>query len=257
MKSLFQVALYILLVGGLFISGCARSTPTPALTSAPPASTLKYGSLKIKWLGHSAFLVTSDTGIRIITDPYTPSGRLTYGEIGESADIVTVSHAHSDHNNVGAVRGNPEVVRATAEVKGIKFKAISTFHDDSQGRERGANTVFSFEVSGIRICHLGDLGHLLADQQVSEIGRVDILLIPVGGNYTIDAAMASQICDRLKPSVIIPMHYKTDKCDLPIVGVDEFLQGKSEVTRLNTSEVEFKSGQLPVSTQIVVLKSAL
>lgn len=256
MKTLFQATLCILLVSGLSISSCAKPTPAPAPTPTPPAATPKYGILKIKWLGHSAFLITSDTGIRIITDPYTPTARLTYGEIGESADIVTISHNHSDHNNIAAVHGNPEEVRTTAEVKGIKFKAISTFHDNSQGKERGNNTVFSFEVSGLRICHLGDLGHLLTDQQVAEIGKVDILLIPVGGNYTIDATVASQVCDQLKPGVIIPMHYKTDKCDLPIAGVDEFLQGKREVMRLNTSEVEFKSGQLPASTQIIVLKPA-
>ncbi len=212
--------------------------------------------MKVKYLGHSAFLITSDSGIKIITDPYAPDPELRYSNIGESADIATVSHEHSDHNNIAAVGSNPQVVRATTEVKGIKFRAISTFHDNSQGSQRGNNTVISFEVSGIKICHLGDLGHLLSTQQVAEIGAVDILFIPVGGNYTINATVATQICDQLKPKVIIPMHYKTDKCDYPIAGVDEFLQGKENVTRLDTSEVEFRSGQLPAKTQIIVPKSA-
>jgi len=213
--------------------------------------------MKIKWLGHACFMITSDTGTRLITDPYQPDEILTYGEINESADIVTVSHDHLDHSNVAAVRGSPEVVTGTAEVKGIEFNGIPCYHDDAGGRLRGNNIIFCFEVDGIRVCHLGDLGHLLSDKQVAEMGTVDILLIPVGGYFTIDAKAASEVCNRLAPKVIIPMHYKTDKCDFPIAGVDEFLRGKGDVSRLGASEVEFKQGELPATTQIIVLKSAL
>ncbi len=115
--------------------------------------------MKIKWLGHASFLITSDSGIKIITDPYETGGGLSYGEIKESADIVTVSHDHFDHNNVAAVPGNPQVVKGTAEVKGIEFKGISTYHDEAKGGQRGKNTILCFEVDGIRVCHLGDLGH--------------------------------------------------------------------------------------------------
>ncbi len=213
--------------------------------------------MKIKWLGHATFLITSDAGIRIITDPYMPNERLTYDEIKESADIVTVSHEHGDHNNVATVKGNPEVVKETTEVKGIKFDGIPTYHDNSDGSQRGSNTIFCFEVDGLRICHLGDLGHRLSDKQVAELGRIDILLIPVGGFYTIDAKAATEVCRQLKPRVIIPMHYKTDKCGFPIAGVDEFLRGKEAVSRLDASEVEFKSDEFPATTQIIILKSAL
>ena len=213
--------------------------------------------MKVKWLGHSAFVITSDTGIKIITDPYATDDRLSYGEIKESADIVITSHDHSDHNNVAAVRGNLEVVGRTTEVKGIKFSATSTYHDNTEGKQRGTNTIFCFEVDGIRVCHLGDLGHALSDNQVAEMGKVDILLVPVGGFYTIDATVAGQVCERLKPRVIIPMHYKNSKCAFPISGVDEFLQGKKDIIRLDASEVEFKSGELPANTQIMVLKAAL
>ena len=217
--------------------------------------------MKIKWLGHSSFMVTSDTGIRIITDPYeldfVAAGGPSYGKIKETADIVTVSHNHTDHNNVAAVRGNPEVVKGTARVKGIEFKGIPTYHDDAGGKKRGDNTILCFEVDGIGVCHLGDLGHRLSDRQVAELGRIDILLIPVGGFYTIDARVATEVCSRLKPKVIMPMHYKTDKCGFPIAGMDEFLRGKEGVSRLDASEVEFKPGELPASTQIIVLKSAL
>ena len=213
--------------------------------------------MKIKWLGHASFLITSDTETNIITDPYATGGGLSYGEITESADIVTVSHEHGDHSNVSGVRGNPEAVRGTAKVKGVEFKAISTYHDESGGSQRGRNTIFCFEVDEVGVCHLGDLGHPLNDKQTAELGSVDILLIPVGGFYTIDAKVASQLCDRLKPKVIIPMHFKNDKCAFPIAGVDEFLQGQEGVSRLDASEVEFKRGELPASTQTVVLKPAL
>jgi len=213
--------------------------------------------MKVKWLGHATYLITSDTGTKIITDPYITLDNLNYGEIKESADIVTVSHDHLDHSNVAVVRGNPKVVRETAEVKGIKVRGILTYHDGVLGKQKGSNTVFRFVVDGVKVCHLGDLSHKLSDKQVAEIGEVDILLVPVGGFFTIDAMIASQVCDQLKPRVIMPMHFRNDKCTYPINGVDEFLQGKKDVSRLDTSEVEFKSGGLPTNTQIIVLKSAL
>ena len=213
--------------------------------------------MNIKWLGHSSFMITSNTGTKIITDPYATGDRLSYGEIKESADIVTASHKHGDHNNVAAVGGNPEVVKQTTKVRGIELKSILTYHDDAGGSKRGDNTIFCFEVDGVRVCHLGDLGHQLSDRQVAELGRIDVLLIPVGGFYTIDAKVATEVCNQLKPKVIIPMHYKTDKCGFPIAGVEEFLRGKEGVSRLDASEVEFKPGEFPASTQIIVLKSAL
>jgi len=168
-----------------------------------------------------------------------------------------VSHEHGDHSNVAAVQGNPQVVKETEKVKEIEFKGIPCYHDDEKGQQRGENTIFCFGVDGINICHLGDLGHPLSDEQVAEVGGVDILLIPVGGNYTIDAKVASQLCDKLEPKVVIPMHFRNDKCRFPIAGVDEFLQGKECVSRSDTSEAEFKPGELPAATKIVVLKPAL
>jgi L-ascorbate metabolism protein UlaG (beta-lactamase superfamily) len=215
--------------------------------------------MKIKYLGHSAFVITSDAGVKIITDPYETGPNLRYGEIAESADIVTVSHDHHDHGNVAAVRGNPKVVRSTGRstAKGIEFGGIVSYHDEAKGKLRGNNTIFCFEVDGIRVCYLGDLGHLLDDKQVKEIGGVDILFIPVGGYYTIDAKAATQVCNQLKPKVILPMHYKTEKDFPEIAGVDEFLRGKTNVRRLDASQVEFKRGELPATSQIIVLKPAL
>ena len=239
--------------------------------------------MKIKWLGHASFLITSDGGIKIITDPYETGSGLSYGEIREAADIVTVSHDHADHNNVAAIQGNPKVIKDTTtwvipkaifetsyvksrmrelnenkeEISNIRFNATPCYHDDTGGKARGKNTIFCFEVDGIRVCHLGDVGHHLSEEQVAELGEVDVLLIPVGGFYTIDARAAIELCGRIKPRVVIPMHYKTDKCDYPIAGVERFLQGKEEVTRLGVSEAEFEKDELPSATQIVVLTPAL
>jgi L-ascorbate metabolism protein UlaG (beta-lactamase superfamily) len=213
--------------------------------------------MKIKYLAHAAFLITSEKGTRIVTDPYETSGALKHEAIKETADIVTVSHEHGDHNNVSAVKGNPKVVKTSDEVKDIKIKAVPTAHDDKGGSQRGKNIIFCIEVDSVNVCHAGDLGHVLTIEQVKEIGRVDVLMIPVGGFFTIDAKTATQVCEQLKPKVIIPMHYKTDKLNFPITGVEDFLKGKSNVTRSNDSEIELKAGKLPASAQIVVLKQSL
>ncbi len=217
--------------------------------------------MKVKWLGHASFLITSDAGIKIITDPYPPGGfGLGYGEIKESADIVTVSHGHADHNNAAAVQGNPEVVKeaGTVEIKGIKFNGIPTYHDDAGGSARGTNIIFCFEVDGLRVCHLGDLGHQLGDKEIADLGKVDIVLTPVGGNFTIDASVATEVCGKLAAKVIMPMHYRNDRCSsFPVAGVDDFLQGKTGVSRPDASETEFKAGDLPATAQIMVLKPAL
>jgi len=122
---------------------------------------------------------------------------------------------------------------------------------------RGDNVIFCFELDGVRVCHLGDLGHRLDDKQLKEIGSVDVLLIPVGGVYTIDAKVATEVCDQLKPRVIIPMHYKTEKGLAGISGVEGFLSGKANVSRPDSSQAEFKPGELPATGQIIVLKPAL
>jgi L-ascorbate metabolism protein UlaG (beta-lactamase superfamily) len=217
--------------------------------------------MKVKWLGHACFLLTSDSGLRIITDPYTPGVfGLEYAPPAETADIVTVSHDHADHNNVAAVKGNPQVVRGagTHEAKGIQFKGIATAHDESSGKERGANTIFCFTLDGINVCHLGDLGHDLSDQAVADIGDVDVLLIPVGGNFTIDAAGAERVCQKLAPKVVIPMHFRNDRCPgFPVARVEDFTRARQQVKTIPSSEVELKKEQLPSGAETMVLKPAL
>jgi L-ascorbate metabolism protein UlaG (beta-lactamase superfamily) len=213
--------------------------------------------MKIKYLAHSSFLLTAASGTRIITDPYTVNDHFKYSPISEAADIVTVTHGHGDHNNVAAVKGSPQVVKESAEVKGVRIKTVPTMHDASGGKERGQNIIFCFDIDGVKVVHCGDLGHLLTDNQVVEVGKVHVLLIPVGGYYTIDARTAQEVADQVRARVIIPMHYKTDKTGVPIVGVEDFIKNKTNVTMVDGSEVEFKPGEVSAGPQIMVLKPAL
>jgi L-ascorbate metabolism protein UlaG (beta-lactamase superfamily) len=214
--------------------------------------------MKIKWLGHACFLITSRSGLRVITDPYVVGGGIDYSPIKETADVVVVSHDHGDHNNVSAVQGKPELVEGNGakSVKGIRFRGVATSHDASQGSQRGPNTAFCFTIDDLKLCHLGDLGHVLRPGQVTEIGTVDILFVPVGGFFTIEATVARQVCDQLKPRITIPMHFKTSKCAYPIAGVEDFLKGRKDVRKVAGSEVEFEREKLSTAAQIVLLQPA-
>ena len=217
--------------------------------------------MKVKWLGHASLLITSDKGTKIITDPYTPGVYgLEYKPITEAADIVTISHEHDDHNNVKSIPGKPQILKGAGkhQAKGIEFRGIASCHDECGGKERGDNTIFVFTVDDIKLCHLGDLGRLLTDKEASEIGKVDVLMIPVGGSFTIDAAGADKVIAQLKPRIVLPMHYQTDRCpNFPVANADPFLKGKKNVKKIDDSKIEMKSNQLPKDTQIYVLKHEL
>jgi L-ascorbate metabolism protein UlaG (beta-lactamase superfamily) len=215
--------------------------------------------VRIRWLGHSSFLITSDAGTKVLTDPYTPGRGLNYGPITEMPDVISVSHGHSDHNNISGVPGKATILDkpGKTEIRGIKIQAFASYHDETGGSQRGSNIVFCFDLDGVRICHLGDLGHVLGDKDVAEIGPVDVLLVPVGGFFTIDAKTAAEVSQRLSPKVIVPMHYKNDKCLMPIAGVEEFLRDKTSVVRSESSDAQFVLGRLPETPQILVLRPAM
>ena len=211
--------------------------------------------MKIKFLGHASFLITSEKGIRIITDPYKPGcfdGGIKYDPITEDADVVTISHEHDDHNatNIG---GNPTYIRATGKqnFKDIAIQGYDVFHDESGGKERGRNTIFKMTVDGINIVHLGDLGHPLSDEEIEQIGAVDILFVPVGGYFTIDAELAEKTVGRLQPKVVVPMHFKTGKCGFPIAPVEDYTKNKE--TRKLDGEFEITKETLPERTTTFVL----
>lgn len=167
----------------------------------------------IKWLGHASFLLES-VGIKLLTDPF--NAKIGYQLCKEKVDIVTVSHQHWDHNAVDTLSGNPRVIRETGlhTIDGINVKGINTYHDKKQGQERGNNIIFKISSENLDILHLGDLGHVLTDRQLMEVGNVDILLVPVGGRYTVDAEAAYEIVQQLQPSIIVPMHFLTPDVSL-------------------------------------------
>ncbi len=187
--------------------------------------------MRIKWFGHSFFEITSDSGTRIITDPFDDS--LGYDVPNIAGDVVTVSHEHYDHNAVDSVQGTPIIIKGAGrhEAAGLDFIGVSSFHDNVNGAKRGYNTIFVFKVDGIKMVHLGDLGMPLSLEKASEIGEVDILFAPIGGTYTVDSQGVDEIIELLKPRVTVPMHYKTPAIDLDIDGVDKFLKGKEKVEK--------------------------
>lgn len=212
--------------------------------------------MKIKYLGHSSFLLTSGTGTAIVTDPY--DGSIGYAMPKVSADAVTVSHGHYDHNNVHAVGGNPVILSdgQDYELPGVVINAVKSYHDDRGGALRGKNLIFKFRMDGLNVCHLGDLGEKCSPELVGAIQPVDVLLIPVGGNYTIDAKTAKEYVDNVKPGVVIPMHYSAEGCKLDIDSVDEFVSlmandsvecvRTGEETELTRGDVEGKTAKVCV-----------
>ncbi len=216
--------------------------------------------MKIKWNGHASFTITSDNGTVIVTDPYDSDNygdELAYEPVRDRADCALVSHGHSDHSYVESLSGSPKVLKGSGEIKGISITGIKTFHDDSGGSKRGDNMVFRFTVDGITICFLGDLGHIPSKDQIDAMGAVDILLVPVGGTYTLDPDMAAQLISIVKPGVAIPMHFRTKKCAFPIKGVEDFLSRMKDLKRLGRSEIELSPGSIPEKgTQVWVLDHA-
>ncbi len=211
--------------------------------------------MKVKWLGHSCFLVISKGGVRIITDPYAVGGGINYSPIKEPADIVVVTHGHDDHSNVSAVQGEPEVVRGdgTKTARGIQFRGVASYHDDSHGAQRGPNTIFCFTIDDINLCHLGDLGHPLDSHLIEEIGDIGILFLPVGEVSTIPIDTAVEIVRQLEPPIVIPMHYKTEAFTGNLSPVDKFLD-KMRIRELEAKpKLSITSSSLPSSTQTIAL----
>ena len=209
--------------------------------------------MKIKWWGYASFLITDNRGVKIITDPY--GDELPYKRISDEADIVTISHEHYDHNKAEVVGGNPEIIRKTGRfmVKEIKITGIPTKHDKNDGRDRGDNIIFLFETGGKRIAHLGDLGHIPDAEVLEQLADLDILILPVGGTYTINAEEAYEICQKIRPALIVPMHYKTDILDFPITRLEDFTRFFAEelIYRVDAAEVDLES--IPAGKEVLVL----
>jgi L-ascorbate metabolism protein UlaG (beta-lactamase superfamily) len=212
--------------------------------------------MKIKYIGHACFLLETSGGTRIITDPYEPGsfdGAVKYKPVGEGADIVLVSHGHADHNYTASVSGNPRIVEQAGSynIEGISILGVSTYHDMSGGSERGTNIIFRMMTDGIAVCHMGDIGHTLDEATARQLRPVDILMMPVGGFFTVGSDEADSLINSLTPGLVIPMHFKTEGVDFPIAPVDEFLSGRKEVLWEEGSEVEVTAGNLPEGVMVL------
>jgi L-ascorbate metabolism protein UlaG (beta-lactamase superfamily) len=218
--------------------------------------------MEIEWLGQSAFRLAAE-GTTIVVDPLGDVAelaargglKLEYPPIeGVSADLVLVTHEHADHNGVDRIEGDPVVVRSTAgrfDSPAGEVVAIASEHDDVAGTKRGPNTIFAFELGGVRVAHFGDFGQrALRDEQAAALGALDLLLVPIGGGPTLDAEQAAQVVERLRPRWIVPMHYRTHRVDW-LEPPDDFLERMANVLRLPSPE--FDTAELPGDTPLTIV----
>jgi len=259
------------------------ATPVPpAATTAPPTATRvplaatpvpptvtpqKEVTATLTWFGQSTFVLKTSSGLTALLDPMVANMGYTLTPI-DGVDLVTISHEHTDHNNAALATGSPTVLRGLAgndwakidqKIKNVRVYTVSTYHDDTQGSARGKNAVFVFDLDGLRIVHLGDLGHKLSDDQIKQIGAVDALMIPVGGFFTVDGKGAAEVVGQLKPNIVIPMHYKTP--DLGASTAARLTDTKPFITALGTSAkvtqpgkvVTISSLKLPTELTVMVM----
>lgn len=179
--------------------------------------------MTISWFGQSCFRIEAKEG-SILMDPFAKEIGLKPPRIKD--DVITVSHQHFDHNNVADANPEAFIIQNPGEYEkqGIAIRGIASFHDDKSGAERGPNTIYVVKAEEMTLCHLGDLGHALSDAQVEAIGDVDILMIPVGGTYTIDAKKAAEVIGQIEPKIIIPMHYKVAGLEVSLDGPEKFVK---------------------------------
>jgi len=215
---------------------------------------------KIYWAGQSCFQVSvsnsRDHSADIVIDPYGEDTGFKLPNL--SADIVLVTHNHKDHNNVKGVKGTPFLVAGPGEyeVKGVFIQGIPSFHDDVEGKERGLNTIYVFEAEDMRFCHLGDLGQKqLTDEQLEKIDGIDVLMIPVGGSYTIDSSAAQKIIGQIEPKIVIPMHFAGPKSNSKLDDISKFLKTMGKPSIAPVDKLIVKESTMPKegAMEIVVL----
>lgn len=187
----------------------------------------EFKFMHLTYLGHACFKMQDKIGpdgVTVITDPFDKTVGLPAPHC--EANIVTVSHNHNDHNNIGAIRGNPFVIDTAGEydIKGVMIEGVDSYHDKKEGAERGKNIIYRIEIDDIVIAHLGDLGHSLNSKQLEKVAGADILLIPVGGIHTLNSKEAVEVVAQIEPRIVIPMHYRTKESRADIEGVEKFIK---------------------------------
>ena len=208
--------------------------------------------MEITWLGHSCFRLRGREAA-VVTDPCPPSSGYTIGK--PTADIVTISHPHEDHSYIKSVAGKPVLIQRPGEyeIHGAFVTGVSTYHDDSRGATHGPNVSFVVEMEDVRVCHLGDLGHTPTPDQVEELSGVGVLLIPVGGNTTIDGATAAEVVSIIEPAIVIPMHYRTEVTKNELAPLDRFLKEMGAKDLEPQPKLTVTRSTLPPETQVKLL----
>ena len=258
-QSLFQRVLHFFCREGSVMKG--KSVSAAAIAAAMLVSGTSFAgdaAMKLKYLGHAAFELATAGGARIVFDPYTAGAyeTLTCDTIRGDFDLAITSHDHADHTCKDALaRSKNRVTKAGKAAFGdIAVESFATFHDDAKGAKRGPNLVSIVEAEGFRVAHLGDLGHPITVKEFPKLVGVDVMMIPVGGHFTIDAAEAAAIVKEFAPRIVVPMHYRTPKVDFPIGSVEDFTRLMETVENTGASEIELMPGKLPEKTTVVVLR---
>ena len=207
--------------------------------------------MEVTWLGHSCFKIRGKE-VTLVTDPFAES--IGYPSVKLAANIVTLSHAHPGHSNAAAVDGSPKVIsrQGEYEIGGVFITGISTFHDLEQGESRGKNIIYFIEMEDVRLCHLGDLGHVPSPRQIEDLGNVEVLILPIGGISTIDAKMAAEIVRLLNPKIILPMHYGNEVATW-LEPSSKFLKEMGLGNVVPQPRFHITRSNLPLETQVVLL----
>lgn len=208
--------------------------------------------MDITWLGHSCFRIKGKEAV-LITDPYSPD--LGYNIGKQKADIVTVSHVHAGHSYVNAIEGDFKEIKGPGEyeIKGIFITGLSTYHDSVHGDKLGKNIVFTIEMDGITLCHMGDIGHALSSKEIEDIGSIGILFLPVGNVSTIDSGTAADMVRAISPRIVIPMHYQIPVINRDLDPLDKFLK-KLGIKEINPQpKLNINRSTFTENTQIIVL----
>ena len=210
--------------------------------------------MEITWYGHACFRIR-EMGVTAVTDPYEKQIGYTLPRI--RADAVTISHSHEGHSCSRGFRGSPRILSSPGEyeIGGVFITGVPTFHDAQGGRERGQNIVFLFDFDGLTVCHLGDLGHVLTQGHVESLDEIHVLLLPVGGRSTLDAARAAEMVGLLEPKVVIPMHYGLPGLSRDLAPVSSFLKAMGAGRSSPQETFKISAGKLPQDTEVVLLQA--
>lgn len=209
--------------------------------------------MEITWLGHGCFRLKGKDSV-VLMDPCPKSTGFTIGR--QQATIVTISHYHPEHAYLDVVSAGKQLdAPGEYEIGGVMITGIRTWHDDQKGAQRGPNIAFVVEIDEVRVCHLGDLGHVPTQEQTEALSDIDVLLVPVGGHTTIDAATASEVISLLEPRLVVPMHYATDGATAKLDGLERFIKQMGVSAPSPQPKLTVTKTSLPPDTQVVVLEA--